>query len=42
MEKLTFEESVTGMAFLKRSFAYDFLSTIRNKINDPLGKKKSR
>jgi len=42
MEKITFEESITGMAFLKSTFFYDFLSSMRNKINDPLGKKKSK
>jgi len=40
MEKITFEESITGMAFLKSTFFYDFLSSIRQKIKDPLGKNK--
>jgi len=27
------------MALLKRSFVYDFLSSIRQKLNDPLNKR---
>jgi len=40
MQDLQFTESFTKMSYQKRSFVYDFLSSIRQKINDPLGKKK--
>jgi len=28
---------VTEIAYSKRSFVYDFLSSMRQKVNDPLG-----
>ena len=40
MKKINFEENVTGMNYSKRSFIYNFLSSIRQKIDDPLGKKR--
>ena len=40
MQDLQFTESFTQMSYKKKSFVYDFLSSIRQKINDPLGKKK--
>jgi len=40
MQDVKFSESFTKMSFKKKSFVYDFLSSIRKKINDPLGKKK--
>ena len=33
-------ENSTDPAYRKRSFVYDFLSSMRQKINDPLGKRK--
>ena len=40
IKKINFEENVTGMNYSKRSFIYNFLSSIRQKIDDPLGKKR--
>ena len=40
MQNLKFTESFTQMSYQKKSFVYNFLSSIRQKINDPLGKKK--
>ena len=40
MNKINFDENITGMNYSKRSFVLDFLSSIRQKIDDPLGKKK--
>ena len=37
---LTFAENNTDNVFTKKSFVYDFLSSMRQKINDPLGKRK--
>ena len=39
MQNLKFSEDFTEMSLLKKSFVYDFLSSMRQKINDPLGKK---
>ncbi len=40
MEELKFSKNVTEINYSKRSFVYDFLSSLRQKINDPLGKRK--
>ena len=40
MNKLTFTEKKTEKTYSKKSFVYDFLSSMRQKINDPLGKRK--
>ena len=40
MNKLTFTEKSTEKTYSKKSFVYDFLSSMRQKINDPLGKRK--
>jgi outer membrane protein assembly factor BamE (lipoprotein component of BamABCDE complex) len=40
MKNIEFAEDFTQMSLLKRSFVYDFLSSTRQKINDPLGKKR--
>ena len=40
MKNIKFTDSITDMSFKKRTFLYDFLSGLRQKINDPLGKKK--
>ena len=37
MKKINFIEDETDIAYSKRSFVYDFLSSMRQKINDPLG-----
>jgi outer membrane protein assembly factor BamE (lipoprotein component of BamABCDE complex) len=40
MNDLTFSQGATSNNFSKKSFVYDFLSSMRQKINDPLGKRK--
>ena len=40
MNEIKFDENVTGVNYSKRSFIYNFLSSIRQKIDDPLGKKR--
>ena len=40
MEKLKFNKNETKIVYNKRTFVYDFLSSLRQKINDPLGKRK--
>jgi len=42
MEKLKFSESKTEIQYSKSSFVYDFMSSLRQKINDPLRERKSR
>ena len=42
MNKLSFAENSTDPKYRKRSFVYDFLSSMRQKINDPLGKRKNK
>ena len=39
MNNLEFSEEFIEMSLTKKSFIYDFLSSMRRKINDPLGKK---
>jgi len=40
MQELKFAEQTTENQYKKNTFVYDFLSSIRQKINDPLGKRK--
>ncbi len=40
MQNLKFDESFTVVNYSKKSFIYNFLSTLRQKIDDPLGKKR--
>ena len=40
MNKIKFDENITGIDYSKKSFIYNFLSTLRQKIDDPLGKKR--
>ena len=40
MNKIVFDENETGINYSKRSFIYSFLSSVRQKIDDPLGKKR--
>ena len=40
MKKLNFDENITGINYSKKSFIYNFLSSVRQKIDDPLGKKR--
>ena len=40
MKKIDFDQSQTGINYEKKSFIYSFLSSVRQKIDDPLGKKR--
>ena len=40
MKKIDFIKDETEISYSKRSFIYNFLSSLRQKINDPLGKKR--
>ena len=42
MNKLEFSKDTTEKVYSKKSFIYDFLSSMRQKINDPLGKRKEK
>ena len=40
MNKLEFSDKATEIKYSKNSFVYDFLTSIRQKINDPAGKRR--
>jgi|TARA_B110001452_G_C14810527_1_gene282873 outer membrane protein assembly factor BamE (lipoprotein component of BamABCDE complex) len=40
MNDLKFDENETGINYSKKSFIYNVLSSVRQKIDDPLGKKR--
>ena len=40
MNEIKFSEDTTQMSYSKNSFIYEFLYSVRQKINDPLGKRK--
>ena len=40
MNKIVFDEETTGINYSKRSFIYNFLNSLKQKIDDPLGKKR--
>ena len=42
MNDLDFSKEKTETITSKKSFVYDFLSSMRQKLNDPLGKRKKR
>tara|TARA_B000000557_G_scaffold255315_1_gene246346 strand:+ start:459 stop:932 length:474 start_codon:yes stop_codon:yes gene_type:complete len=42
MKKVNFDKDKTTATYGKRSFVYDFLASMRQKINDPLGVRKKR
>ena len=42
MKKIIFDESRTSINYSKKSFIYNFLYSIRQKIDDPLGKKRTQ
>ena len=42
MNKIKFDDDFTTTNFSKRSFIYNFLTTLRTRIDDPLGKKRSK
>jgi len=39
MNELKLVKKTTGQDFKKNSFVYDFMSSLRQKLNDPLGKR---
>ena len=39
MNKLEFSKEITQMSYSKNAFIYEFLNSVRQKINDPLNKK---
>ena len=41
MQKINFDKNITDANYTKRSFVYNFLNSLRQKINDPLGKKRT-
>ena len=42
MNKIKFDDSSTELNYTKRSFVNDFLFSLRQRIDDPLGKKRTR
>ena len=40
MKKIDFIKDETTVSYSKRSFIYNFLASLRQKVNDPLGKKR--
>ena len=40
MNEIDFDETITGVNYEKKSFIYNFLSSVRQKIDDPLNKKR--
>ena len=42
MNKLKFSKNKTSVDYSKKNFIYNFLSSMRQKVNDPLGKKRSK
>ena len=42
MNEINFDKDKTQIVYGKRNFIYDFLSSMRQKINDPLGVRKKR
>ena len=42
MNKLKFSENETTINYSKKSFVYDFLASMRQRVNDPLGVRKNK
>ena len=40
MKNIKFDNTMTGINYSKRSFIYNFMTTLRQKIDGPLGKKR--
>ena len=40
MQKIKFDEDITSVSYSKKSFIYNFLYSLRQRIDDPLGKKR--
>ena len=39
--KIKFDKEITQVSYTKQSFVYNFLYSLRQKIDDPLGKKRN-
>ena len=37
MKEVIFVDDITDISYSKKSFVYDFLSSMRQKVSDPLG-----
>ena len=42
MNEIKFSKDTTSINYSKNSFVYDFLLSVRQKINDPLGKRRKK
>ena len=42
MQEVKFSKNTTKVDYAKNSFVYDFLSSMRQKVNDPLGKRSGK
>ena len=42
MNKIKFSKDTTNINYSKNSFVYDFLSSVRQKVNDPLGNRRKK
>ena len=42
MKEIKFSKNITSVNYTKNSFVYDFLSSMRHKINDPLGNRRQK
>jgi outer membrane protein assembly factor BamE (lipoprotein component of BamABCDE complex) len=42
MNDVKFSKNITSVDYTKDSFVYDFLNSMRQKINDPLGKRRKK
>ena len=42
MKNIEFDTSETSVTYSKRSFIYNFFSTLRQKIDDPRGVKRAK
>ncbi len=40
MKEINFDENETSVNYAKKSFILSFISSVRRKIDDPLGKKR--
>ena len=40
MQNISFDEEITAVSYSKKSFIYNFLYSLRQRIDDPLGKKR--
>ena len=42
MNEIKFDQTATNINYSKKSFVYNFLYSLRQKIDDPLGKKRQK